>query len=724
MLQILINGKEAVLKTGTQIKFTRENPFFSEAGDYTLDVTFPLAGCKQNQQIFGTVHRPEMSRKALLKKSFSFSLNAGAFSLAGRAAVTSVSQDEIKLQLLAGKSAFNFDSVSSDDGTEKYIDELPLGNMAKKIYDQFNAWMNSHFQELWDSWSGRSWTPGNRNYLPSYLISNAFSPAERINFMHGSSDVTDCVFFPIYSEEDQAWSNELDFRYWGDEIFMGNDHTPRYTWKRDMETYFFRLYAGKYFPLPHSKAAGEYLFQQLQYKNKEWVNDDFSVAPQPYLCYVVEQIFAAIGYELKPENNALRKGAFKNVFIANARNTDDLADILPHWTVKQFFEQLQKFLNVMISVNGTSVSIESRNTAYVRDTPVVLRSVTDESSTDLDEEADSKDPTSGNVGYDFPQPLTAKNALGDRYEQVEVRRFASLAECEADMEATEWNTKQYGNLLYIDESTGNRYYVHYDMTLNSDLTWTTGFQLRPLDLMGPLFRERTNKIDTELKFVPCRISNLRPTWRVRMDWGTRILKYSYATSISDAQRQADENGAGYFSFYIPYLVTSDTRASVTAGKLNLQGEVERDEDEETEEEELTAKRDVIELAWNVDQDHRFVYEQTYRPLPNFDPTLGIQVAYPVGIPYYGDRFGNWKDEGEHLFVLRNRTGRVAQELDALSLDIDTRSVTQFQFTDNLFDPSAVVLIRGRKYVCQKLEVTIDERGLQPLKRGYFYEVGT
>jgi len=97
-------------------------------------VSFPLAGCKENRRIFGAVHRPEASRKALLKRSFTFALTAGTFALSGRAAVTSVSQEEIKLQLLAGKSAFNFDSTNTDNGEEVYIDELPLGIVTQRIH--------------------------------------------------------------------------------------------------------------------------------------------------------------------------------------------------------------------------------------------------------------------------------------------------------------------------------------------------------------------------------------------------------------------------------------------------------------------------------------------------------------------------------------------------------------------------------------------------------------
>lgn len=38
-------------------------------------------------------------------------------------------------------------------------------------------------------------------------------------------------------------------------------------------------------------------------------------------------------------------------------------------------------------------------------------------------------------------------------------------------------------------------------------------------------------------------------------------------------------------------------------------------------------------------------------------------------------------------------------------------------------PNKVYLFDGRKYLCQKIEITLDDQGVQPLKKGYFYEIG-
>ena len=182
----------------------------------------------------------------------------------------------------------------------------------------------------------------------------------------------------------------------------------------------------------------------------------------------------------------------------------------------------------MVIVNGTQVSVVSRNTAYATSAPTVLYHVTDEQSTDLDEEADSRDPKAGNVGYDFPDELIAKNALGGRYEEVEIRRFNSYAEIEADLVQLDHTVKLGSNILYVDMTTGERYYIAY-VPSTDPLDFSGTFELRTIDLMGPLWRTDKDEIDTQFKFVPCRMHDYILTYRTKMEWGDSIQKYAPET---------------------------------------------------------------------------------------------------------------------------------------------------------------------------------------------------
>ena len=55
--------------------------------------------------------------------------------------------------------------------------------------------------------------------------------------------------------------------------------------------------------------------------------------------------------------------------------------------------------------------------------------------------------------------------------------------------------------------------------------------------------------------------------------------------------------------------------------------------------------------------------------------------------------------------------------------INSRTEHACQFAHRgAIDPTRMFIIHSRRYACNKLELTIDENGLQPLATGYFYEI--
>ena len=104
MRQLYIDGKPAVIKSGSSFKFYRENIYFTEAEDYTLDVTLPLRGCSENLAIFSAIHRPEMSAVHLIGKKYPFHFIAPPLDIEGSAIVTEINETDVKVQLLAGST--------------------------------------------------------------------------------------------------------------------------------------------------------------------------------------------------------------------------------------------------------------------------------------------------------------------------------------------------------------------------------------------------------------------------------------------------------------------------------------------------------------------------------------------------------------------------------------------------------------------------------------------
>jgi hypothetical protein len=63
------------------------------------------------------------------------------------------------------------------------------------------------------------------------------------------------------------------------------------------------------------------------------------------------------------------------------------------------------------------------------------------------------------------------------------------------------------------------------------------------------------------------------------------------------------------------------------------------------------------------------------------------------------------------------------KLQVNSVKIDLNKKETFRFVANTPpDVSGVFLIRGKKYLCEKVEYDITDSGVHPLMTGYFYEI--
>lgn len=119
-MQIIVDGREAVLKEGSSFDFIAENRLFSGSDSYTLTIVFPLKDCPDNIDIFGQIHRSEIVPQDV---TFNCEIRDKAFSRFGALTVTEISDIELKAQFLEGRAEQNF----SKKFDETYVNELDLG---------------------------------------------------------------------------------------------------------------------------------------------------------------------------------------------------------------------------------------------------------------------------------------------------------------------------------------------------------------------------------------------------------------------------------------------------------------------------------------------------------------------------------------------------------------------------------------------------------------------
>lgn len=127
-MDLIIDGKKAVVKSGSSFEYISENRAFTDSDAYTLSITLPMAGCLQNRDIFGNMERMDFDSRSVVLDA---EIIDGAFHKSGVVSVVEAGDTDIKVQFLEGRSVQNF----SVDYDEVYINELDLGSYPVTLPD-------------------------------------------------------------------------------------------------------------------------------------------------------------------------------------------------------------------------------------------------------------------------------------------------------------------------------------------------------------------------------------------------------------------------------------------------------------------------------------------------------------------------------------------------------------------------------------------------------------
>lgn len=667
---LIINNTQVEMPEDFSIKITRENPYFSSSGDYTFDIELPLLGSRRNQLALGTLHRPEQAIARLAGEKFDMRLFTPGLLLTGYALVTAIDNEKAKLQLVAGRSAFD----KAIEGKEEYIDRMELGR----------AWDTFPDRAPWDIFSGGeaqdriSKDEDPFRLMPTYIRSlyaeNAYAQ-EAVNMVQGEYPKTDCVCLPIYSKEDEKVCNELS-----------TDDGDGTRW------------------LPRADVTAGMVYNT-------------PCAPQPYLLDVIDRIIRAAGYTSNltrfTRAEATEQEMFiRRIIVANVRCTPLIAQMLPHWTLREFVEAVQDALGVVFVLHGEKVvSMVPRAGWFAQNGGVEIRPE-DEHDVDVDNSDEAAQDTSsaGNVGYDFPEDDAQLSLPEEVWQYANVIKYDNITQLRNAAAALKPEERTLSQNLYINKEDGRCYAYLHDAANPSD------YKLTLVNHYGPLLREEKAADNVKkLLLVPLAMKLCRMTYPTRTG----------SEQIYDTPQKLEP-------YAIPILSTTDT---CRAGRENYSIDIAVNPDDNgsdntagnsTDNEE--GKLSFIPLAY-YDPTAR-AYRKTDH---SSDPDDNIPLA--VGLTFLPHETNGHRTqlpnlvlpagmEPEGPFRLTHGS-RDAIQLSALlegSATIDTRTQFTFSFLGNETDPTLPYLIHSKRYACRKLELTLTPQGISPLKKGYFHEI--
>lgn len=604
MTEIYINQLQAVLYEQFSVDLSFENPYFSGTSDYSYDIEMPLPA---NFHIFGHINMLEVKKN---RTYYDAEIRVdNRVILSGKAVVTSVTDNSIKIQIASGNAQINLVYA------KKYIDEDDILCTVKvPLY-------SSHYKDISES---------QRDY---YL---------------GDESKTDFVILP-YVDKDNAIKNKI---------------------------YYNR--------------------SNLNDSSKNNIRIKFQeCAPMPYFRFLLKKVFASIGYKLDEEifnSNPVYQGLYvcHAFVVANDADTKEinLKDYLPHWTFSELIKQLENFFVACAVVDDKDKSIRFVSLASYADTSecIFIKDVVDSYETEINEDADANDATSTIFNYD----LANADNLDKLDENIVKKATKFLFKDKAVLDkyfADMGDDKKYNELYKCQ----GRYYIAWDNGRDynpSDGYYGHGFPryvLKEVNLWNSVDNTDDTKKETRLSICPAK---MKPVYYELFTW----------------EPDAANTYCHYeLLMYLPYI---DAEYSADNTVLNIQKQINGDEKIEEH------KLDRINLAYNDGYKHVIKDNHKWG-------TYEYEMNFPYTDKEQHDEFLASKlDKSLSLRVTNtNSIGARLQFDNRFSSNIEYR----IDFVQG-YVPKVIGLyiMRNVRYICRKIDVSLDATGLNHVMEGTFY----
>ncbi|MDE7136182.1 MAG: hypothetical protein K2N91_06075, partial [Muribaculaceae bacterium] len=569
-----------VLKQGSSFDYVSENRSFSDADDYTLSITLPLAGCSDNLEIFGHVDRMDVDSRHIVLPASIVDRN---FSKNGIITVVEATDVEVKCQFLADRSVQNFMTTFDDI----YVNEMNLGS-----YPQT---------------------------LPQYVSHGDID--------HGSYFVA----LPWWNEEAKVMNNE---------VIIEN---------------------GSYKWADSTKSIGK-----LSY--------------MPYLIEIAKRICGELDYSFdfaEWEDSDEKYLIICNVLPASW-DIPQIARALPHWTVSEFFAELEKILVCEINIDHRVRHIElkfTNNVDSAKET-VKIDDVLDSFSSEISYEddicrfkgiANLRYADRGDEKWKFEQCQWFVDLMktdGKYYKEFQTEsdywnwytaKFGLLGPWPAGKD--EERGPDVGMLIHIVES--DRYGMWRVIYGNSS-EYPNRYYYEWIDLsrFSDVIKDPDSDNDLELQMIPACIRILD------LDYGSCLFM---SPSNYNESEDYDSDGIRQPMAYSNFLKGEQSSAAEYYDKIML-------------------------AYWDGHSanDNQYSPDQLLPPCPYVDERFSLKSRYK-----------------DYL------SGHVVNPREKMKISWISSAIP---------DVRSVFNIRGKRYLCEKITATFTENGMSQLLKGGFYSL--
>lgn len=628
-----------------KVKITKENYMVKNRQTWSMNITFPLA-IPENRAVFGHVNRIDvLKRKTTFPNCRLYAANK--LVIAGKGTVTEFTETAVKLQIKSGKDEYRYDRYAPS----YFIDKLDYGSAEPDPLLYFTVVVEDQ-------------------QAPTFIESPAPLEGEQRLLQWLQREGGKYTYVPIFDKSKGIVLNQPCFRvWWTSRQYHEDTHSFTYEWT--------------YSPCIARPAV------------------------QPNLWHVVQTCIERLGYTFSAAQSQVYQD-YRYVAIANPRQTRNIADALPHWSIQRLLDEVENLFNVTFDFNeDTRVCSVTDN--LTRDS-MLVEVVNEDDFTATYEEEGLKEIMSSDIAFNLSDEHVYSDISDNILEKFEVTEYASWTEAVNAFNAMTDSQRLRNILAYPKGFITGEKWITTDPETQEEVVSVTRKEIGQLQHIRRSEGESEGEDDSSASAISL---NLAPVYieqnlEVEQDTSVNINVYRGALHIGD--------------WFQHTPVPEEPEETVDADENTVTGMLEG----ETYEQEEAERLEIFIYSFDPAYSYHPGKAQTSTPAPDNEFFENLPWIYlPMGYTFaLSMGQGPWLAESlTSLALNRDVSPNILGRYHAKSRKVENRIQLVAKFLYNgIPDPTATYVFAGKRYLCEKIEIEIEADRILPLKTGYFYEI--
>ncbi len=447
----------------------------------------------------------------------------------------------------------------------------------------------------------------------------------------------------------------------------------------------------------------------------------YNLAIQPNLFYVLK---TALEYEgFKIVRNDYDKDPWNRLYVANAIRTMKMGMALPHWSVYTFIDEIRKMFNATFIFDEVQKTCSIVATGELQGLQTVTYEALDEFVTESNEDGIETVATS-NVEFSMADSAA--------HSYLEVLPFKALKEFDVvDCQNREeciakgkaMTEKQRRTTIFRYPQGYIVFVVDYETEDSENMVEME----KEVGMFSPIIRNENSEESVGLKIVPVAMTTMK-RWKegdneylLDMDWqgDIQVMVPSVQSSKEESMDSLVKKNRWYYFAGITDGDVSDSDDEDIY--ITVQDALEDASVLESKNEEEDSRLQIF-FQSSLTYNYKNKRVEWAMDMPSANVQTNTAYRYPIAFTDYRmfPKFTEWETA---TLTLQNLPHLETLGKYASAIKVDQHHQTMIKFiADDIPDPTKIFLFRGKRYLCAKIELTTNNKGIDAVKTGYFYEL--